>query len=446
MKNLFPILLGIFLICYGCSKDESQQPNPNPTGGEEPTNENPEEQEPEMVTYFTFEALTNTGDTDDWIIIHDENGLLLDFKPFEFGDMFEFQVSEEETQPNNLTITLFNYKNSVEGEMLHTIKSYPNISAESHWKYTPNAGANNDPPRNPSTGSFNVTVENVSPKYRWISDRQGILVATSGPDLPGFTSNYTHENIPIYDNPDFFFTIYDSSNNLKYHSIENVSDGDDIILDYSDFKSFDSYLEVTLPNTTSTYKLSSISAVFDDDQSVSLRGGKFTSYFFADAEPPVPLKLGYLDAYSKYLSIISYYTDEFAYAYTKFGDKPESIIIPENKSITVLDESIYNYQFETNLDYQMKDVLWEVKEGERYVDLIQTNWNVVSAPDFSGTIGEIPEEIQQAYPNLRIEDLNLTSTSLHLDFINYTDLIQVEFITPDLKTYYKPHEYFQFKH
>ncbi|WP_437395933.1 hypothetical protein [Flagellimonas lutimaris] len=446
MKNLFPMLLGILFICYGCSKDESQPPNPNPTEGEEPTTENPEEQEPEMVTYFTFEALTNTGDTDDWVIIHDENGVLLDFKSFEFGDNFEFQVLKEEPHPDNFTITLFNYKNSVEGEMLHTFKSYPNISAESHWKYTSNAGANNDSARDSSTGSFNITIKNVSPKYRWISDRNGILVATGGPDLPGFTGNYTHENIPIYDNPDFFFTIYDSSNNLKYYSIENVSDGDDITLDYSDFKSFDSYLEVELPNTTSTYKLSSISAVFEDDQSMNLSGGKFTSYFFADAEPPSPLKLGYLDTYSKYLSIISYNSDEFLYAYTKFGDRPDEIIIPENKSITILNESIYNYQFETNLDFQMKDVLWEVTEGERYVDLVQTTWNIFSAPSFSGTIGEIPTEIQEAYSNLKIEDLNLTSTSLHLDFINYTDLIQVEFITPELKTYYKPHEYFKFKH
>ena len=106
MKNLFPLLLGILFICYGCSKDESQPPNPNPTEGEGPTTENPDEQEPEMVTYFTFEALTNTGETDDWIIIHDENGVLVDFRPFEFGDIFEFQVSEEEPQPDNFTIFL----------------------------------------------------------------------------------------------------------------------------------------------------------------------------------------------------------------------------------------------------------------------------------------------------------------------------------------------------
>lgn len=447
MKNLFPFLMGILLICYGCSKDESQQPNPNPTEGEEPTNEEPQEQEPEMITYFAFEALVDTGQTDDWIIIHDDKGSLLDFKPFEFGDTLEFQVLEDGIQPNNFTVTLFKYKNSVDGEMMHNIESYPNIAAESHWQYTSDPSATNDLPRDSSTGSFNITVENVvSPKYRWISDRQGILVATSGPDLPGFIDNYTHENIPIYESPDFFFTIYDSSNDLKYYSMENMNDGDDITVDYSDFKSFDSYLEIALPDSPSTYQLSSISAFFDEGQPIDLSGGKFTSYFFAETVPPKPLKLGYLDSFSKYLSIISFNSDGFLYAYSKFGDKPDEIVIPENKAINVVNESVYNYEFESNVDFQMKDVLWEIKEGERYVDLIQTSWNVFSAPGFSGTIGEIPEEIQSSYPNLRIDDLILTSTTLHLDFITYPDLLQVEFIDPELKTYYKSHEYFRFKH
>ena len=228
--------------------------------------------------------------------------------------------------------------------------------------------------------------------------------------------------------------------------MENMNDGDDITVDYSDFKSFDSYLEIALPDSPSTYQLSSISAFFDEGQPIDLSGGKFTSYFFAETEPPKPLKLGYLDSFSKYLSIISFNSDDFLYAYSKFGDKPDEIVIPENKAINVVNESVYNYEFESNVDFQMKDVLWEIKEGERYVDLIQTSWNVFSAPGFSGTIGEIPEEIQSSYPNLRIDDLILTSTTLHLDFITYPDLLQVEFIDPELKTYYKSHEYFRFKH
>ncbi|WP_108245500.1 hypothetical protein [Muricauda brasiliensis] len=452
MKTLFPLLMGILVICYGCSKDESQPPNPNPTGEdepEEPTTENPEEQEPEMVTYFTFEALTNTGDTDDWVIIHDENGVLLDFKSFEFGDKFEFQVLEEEPQPNNFTITLFNYKNSIEGEMLHTIKSYPNISAESNWKHTPNAKANNEVQRGSPIGSVNITVNDaISPKYQFFSDTGGFIQSDYGPDFEGVTQNIFNENISIYQEQKLFYSFYDSNNQVKYYSIENVSDGDEIILDYSDFQSYDSYLEVDLPEDGAQHNLLAVVNTFEENQNISVSNG-IHFYFIidiVDSDSTDPLKLGYLDAYSKYHSVLSLNNNTYAYSLVKFGDKPNEISIPNDTAITVSDESISNYQFETNLGFQMKDILWEVKEGEIYVDLIQTTWNVFSAPDFSGTIGEIPEEIQSSYPNLRIDDLILTSTTLHLDFITYPDLLQVEFINPELKTYYKSHEYFRFKH
>lgn len=449
MKNLFPLLLGILFICYGCSKDESQPPNPNPTEGEGPTTENPDEQEPEMVTYFTFEALTNTGETDDWIIIHDENGVLVDFRPFEFGDIFEFQVSEEEPQPDNFTITLFNYKNSVEGEMLHTIKSYPNISAESNWRHTPNAKANNDVQRGSTIGSVSITVNDaISPKYQFFSDRGGFIQSDYGPDFEGVTQNIFNENISIYQEEMLFYSFYDSNNDVKYYSIENISDGEEIILNYSDFQSYDSYLEVNLPQDGASHNLLAVVNVFEENQNISVSNG-IHFYFIidiVDSGYTDPLKLGYLDAYSKYHSVLSLNNDSYAYSLVKFGDKPNEISIPNDATINVLDESISNYQFETNLDFQIQDVSWEVTEGERYVDLIQTNWNIISAPGNSGTFGEIPEEIQATYPNLKIEDLNLTATTLHLDFITYPDLLQVEFINPELKTYYKSHEYYRFKH
>ena len=222
----------------------------------------------------------------------------------------------------------------------------------------------------------------------------------------------------------------------------------EIILNYSDFQSYDSYLEVNLPQDGASHNLLAVVNAFEENQNISVSNG-IHFYFIidiVDSGYTDPLKLGYLDAYSKYHSVLSLNNDSYAYSLVKFGDKPNEISIPNDATINVLDESISNYQFETNLDFQIQDVSWEVTEGERYVDLIQTNWNIISVPGNTGTFGEIPEEIQATYPNLKIEDLNLTATTLHLDFITYPDLLQVEFINPELKTYYKSHEYYRFKH
>jgi len=280
------------------------------------------------------------------------------------------------------------------------------------------------------------------------SDRGGFIQSDYGPDFEGVTQNIFNENISIYQEEMLFYSFYDSNNDVKYYSIENISDGEEIILNYSDFQSYDSYLEVNLPQDGASHNLLAVVNAFEENQNISVSNG-IHFYFIidiVDSGYTDPLKLGYLDAYSKYHSVLSLNNDSYAYSLVKFGDKPNEISIPNDATINVLDESISNYQFETNLDFQIQDVSWEVTEGERYVDLIQTNWNIISAPGNSGTFGEIPEEIQATYPNLKIEDLNLTATTLHLDFITYPDLLQVEFINPELKTYYKSHEYYRFKH
>jgi len=446
MKNLFPILLGILLFGFGCSSEEPQQPDPNPSGEEEPTNENPQEQEPEMVTYFTFDPFLPTSETDDWIIIHDSDGNLLDYKPYEYDDVLEFQILEGNDMPNDLTITLFRYEGILEGHIQHFIKSYPEIPAGSIWKQTSDPQNINGHTRADATGSFNITTTNlVSPKYQTISDKNGPIMARSGPDLEGFITDETFNNVPIYTENEFFYSIYDSEDELKYHVIEEAYDGEDIVVDYSEFKPYDSILEVEIPDHPSYFVLCIISA-FESDQPINFTGGKSLSFIISEIDAPNPLKIGFLDTYNKYHCIFNFNNEEYAYNYIKYGDKPNAITIPNTPTITVEDSSISNYRFETNLDYRMKDVFWEVSEGENFVDLIKTTWNVYSSPEFVGTIGEIPDEIQETYPDLRINDLMLKSTMLHLDFISYPELIQEEFVNPDLKTYYKSRETLQFKH
>src|SRR6056297_51751 len=355
MKNLVPMLLGILFICYGCSKDKSQPPNPNPTEGEEPTTENPEEQEPEMVTYFTFDPFLPTSETDDWIIIHDENGNLLDYKPYEHDDVFEFQMLEGNEMPNNLTITLFRYEGILEGHIQHFIKSYPEIPTGSVWRQTSKPQNVNGHTREGATGNFNITTTNlVSPKYQTISDKNGPILARSGPDLEGFISDESFKNVPIYSENKFFYSIYDSNDELKYHEIEEINDGDEIIVDYSDFKPFDSILEVEIPNYPSYFILCIVSA-FESEQPINFTGGKSLSYIISDVTAPNLLKIGYLDSYSKYHSIFNFNNDEYVYNFIKYGDKPDAITIPDTPTITVENTSISNYQFETNVNYQMKD-------------------------------------------------------------------------------------------
>ena len=438
MKYLLPFLLGIFLVFASCSGEGTTDPIID--DNEDPTGENPQEEEPELITYFTFEVSRNTADTDDWVIIHDENGNLLDYKPFESGDTLVFEISEDEVQPNSLTITLLEYDNSITANMLHNLNTYPEVPMGSHWKHTDDAEPVNENYRGAATGNFFVSLSNaVTPKYQVLSDRKGLISYQNG------FFQQLEFNALIYDSSTIHYSIYDTNNDLKYFEIDGVSNDDQIFIDYTDFQSYDSYVEINLPVDVypSHFLISEVTA-FEEDRPMNMSGGVYFNYVISENNATSPYKLGYLNSYSKYHTFLFLSLSSHAYFYEKYGAKPEEISIPENPTISVTNESISNFQFETNVDFQMKDVLWEVKEGSNMVDLVQTSWHIISTPGFMGTIGEIPEEIQQTYPSIKINELKLSSTSLHLDFITYPELIQREFITPELKTFYQSNEIFSF--
>ncbi|SDQ16712.1 hypothetical protein [Flagellimonas zhangzhouensis] len=440
MKKLIPMLLGSLIILNGCSKGESQEPNPETPNQEDPTNETPEEEEPKMVTYFTFEALLDTSESDDWIIIHDDEGNLLDFSPYEEGNLLTFDKLDNELS-STFTVTFFNYFVEPTGVLQHTIKSYPEISIGSTWKQTPEPLAVNEPIKGVQEGYFQIFVENApAPKYRAISDKYGLSFYEHGwpyseDIIENFCGIYRHNNL--------HYSFYDSNDELKYYTIQNVSHEDYLFVDYSEFKSYDSYVEIDIPFEYRQYPTYQFNVTaFESDEPFSRSGGIQILYVIF-SQPLLltnPLKFGYLDSYDRYKTELWFDLGAVVYNYRSFGAKPDEITIPKNATRTVIKNSIYQYEFETNVNHQMKHVSWS--NWDSYDSPYKTNWNVYSGPEFYGKIGEIPQEIQQSYPNLGIQDMQHKGTSLYLDFITYPDLIQQEFVQPDQKTYYSSYEIF----
>ena len=78
-------------------------------------------------------------------------------------------------------------------------------------------------------------------------------------------------------------------------------------MNYSDFQSYDSYLEVNLPQDGASHNLLAVVNAFEENQNISVSNG-IHFYFIidiVDSDYTDPLKLGYLDAYSNYHSVLS---------------------------------------------------------------------------------------------------------------------------------------------
>lgn len=165
LKFLFIFTLCILYI--NCSKSETPTTisDPEIDKGEEDT-EPTTPQEPIFETYFSLsvDESKDTSITDDWILIHDFNGNVLDFKSFETGDQFEFEdLNTNLTDQINISFFSFiSTANSVLPYDQYTINTFNKIEKGSTWVYKeiefPDYYST-------STGDFSVDIENVPSEF-----------------------------------------------------------------------------------------------------------------------------------------------------------------------------------------------------------------------------------------------------------------------------------------
>ena len=166
------------------------------------------------------------------------------------------------------------------------------------------------------------------------------------------------------------------------------------------------------------------------------RGGERYSNFF-NSDNEVASVSGTPISTSKFLRVMQMNVSQ----YSQMFGKPltsEEIQAFQIHSMA-LGQLINNAVFENEFDkkkFIIDETVVAAETKKRFPNLYNVN----------NTLNETALNAFLSQQNLKIEDLNLTATTLHLDFITYPDLLQVEFINPELKTYYKSHEYYRFKH
>src|SRR3989337_3496154 len=91
LHRILFLSLAFFL---GCS-DEDESPQPEP--------------EPELVTVFSLSVDADYAfKKDNWIMVHDKNGILLDYQQVETGGVVKFETSEA-VPDQKIGITIFSY-------------------------------------------------------------------------------------------------------------------------------------------------------------------------------------------------------------------------------------------------------------------------------------------------------------------------------------------------
>lgn len=409
------ILVSIFLILVSCSKSESPS--------------EPPEIIPQQEVYFTFnvDEEFDTSESDNWLIIHDDNGNLLDFEPYESGSELIFEDLETNVS-DKLIISNLSIRPATGNELYH-IQTYVDINKKSQWKLQ----SPSDNSTSNVIGNFKLNINNIpgsqSDVQFSISHAKGQIgwSSTISSNNPGQV-DLKIENLELTESNDFMISIIDGNWDIKYYMVEDVKSDDIFNLDYSDFSFFDNTLTISLPSNTTFHRHHVYS--YDSQLGIS-RGYLLNDYRSSAFNSQIlnELKLPYLNAFSNYRTEVVVGLDNYVYSRIIYGAKPENINIPENLSLVVNNESIQNFSYSVNFNnIIMKSNTWNSSSGVRNVDHSETTWIVLSPGSEFPVLGDIPQELKNQYPNIRLSELNLKSSLFYTSYIPYQDYITGKFV------------------
>ncbi len=406
MKLGFPLSL-VLLMCivFACSKDQSS----------EPIEEQKEEPNLDSITYFTFisERPKDENIVEEWIVLHDAEGKLLDFSLFDFGDNLVFESKHDISDLISVTeirFTQYDYGKN------YTITTTTGIEKGSKWTLGPGPQSDDFYQSNGVEGDFNVTVSGIPglEKLTVTNTKFNLGLSYSSTTFPGSPPStdisadltlYTGEN-------EYYVSILDGLTQLKYYnfSYENM----DVSLNYEDFLEFDAYHSVQLPDNN--FYIFNV-AGFKEDYPYSEQNGVVLHDVISFQYPEIPTRpfvYGYLDIFEKYRTLLVVNYKNLNYTRVQYGPRLEEIIIPD-PTLTITDFSRSSFRFNVDLDYISSSHLWSYSEGTSSDNnLYQTYWYVEAASGFEPFVGELPEDILARYPEMNIADLEYEQSLLNL--------------------------------
>ena len=418
------VLCFVFLH-FGCS--ESDGPEEEVTEGE--GTEEPVE-EPVPAVFFTLnieEGWRDTAERDDWLIIHDENGEIMGYQPFESDETLEFEALESEVT-DRLTLTLFSFSQDSSKNKFHDFLTYAEIEKGSTWKlkaFVPG------PEREPAIGKFDVSVTNFNGllnafSYGLSNSNGRGFISGSSQSMDGRTLTFPF--LELYEENDYLLSLYDANGRPKYLFIDDVQNGDDLRLDFQDFNFFDSALRIDLhPPYYSC--LGRVFAFEDNGEGFkrSYRTNRIRYFSGGSQEGNFDtLELGFLDRYTNYGVTFSINKEAYNYQKVSYGPKPENITLPEDHSLMINNASLWDFDFTTNFEFIRKANYWIVGEGELNIDLATTRWTVLSSNSGFPKIHAIPQELKELYPNLDTDNLHYNSSTFYIQAESHQEYMNVK--------------------
>ncbi|MDC6385057.1 hypothetical protein D2V93_14245 [Flagellimonas taeanensis] len=443
MQKLSLLSLSILFLFFSCSKSSSDVP-------EETESEQPDQEDNvvEEEVYFTVNVGENhfNSDSEGWVVGHDvNNGDIISYARLENGAVTTLKKPTSSTSPDH-NISLIHISH-YGGNTHYRISSYVFIKSGEVWKL---GSQNGDyvSPRGDVIGEITINADNlVSPGSWIISNKHGSTL--SGGSQVTTMDNLTSiffENIPLFEENKYLFSVYDTYGKVKYLFIDNLNDGDNVTFDGTQLQSFDKTILVSAPEGGEYF--ASVYG-FEENQEFDEGGGYILAMFFPFDNDKITtdyINLGYLNTFNKYITTYTYSKDRFHFNFKKYGEAALGIPMSnmDNWNVKVIDDSVDNFIYEgvSYNQFSRQGHFWGVSSGNRNVDYIETSWSINQGKFYYTFEFKLPEEILTAYPEMDIEGLNYESSFFHLDNYDYYQFLNASFVdlNPEMlrdRTFYR---------
>lgn len=437
--KLFKFLsaLTFLFLCINCSKSETPSPMPDPDvdGGEEPI-EPPTPEEPISETYFTFhidESIDTDDNQEDWIVLHDNNGDLLDYRPFESTESLVFE-KRSDSITNDFSVTLvkiqFLASDPCVGDVWHNIVTYPGIAKGSVWNYSKKPINNVSPEK---IGEFNLEIVDIPRtsgsgvfNHDFLSISRFQVYGSGGAAIPSPNGMITlqRNGLSLYESSSYLMSIMDEGLDLKYKMFDSPTIDESLSFNYSEFDTYDSYLYLPIlpPNLGNRIQL------LGQNKDVAISNDRgFLLQKLSNTNIQSPIPLGFLDQLDYYKTTFEIRFEDYEYYYNRNGNKPE-INIPDKPNTTITNSDVSGFSFQTDLDYIRKITNWVKRSSPQSCSY--TWWQVHSNKDnYPIGIG-LPAAIIEQYPLLLLEEAKLESSNFYINSDSYDKFIENEFAIP----------------
>lgn len=423
MKIIKYLPLLLVLIFTNCDKTEE-------------TNQiSPELELPNEITYFTYtpNSFIETLESDNWLVIHNQNGKLLDYRAYEKDETLVFTALDTTLiTTESLVITTLSLSQN-NNSTINRLQTYTDISIGLDWNFglQSDFGLNNVmnnlesdynekkiEASNSKKQPYSITVTNIPgiKKYNIYGEERVVAANYNSID----SDELKLESIELLSNTSYLFFIGDEDGGQKYIYFEVDETADQLVLDYNDYQYFESTLETQLPKNSYLF---SVSRGFETKSEF---GNKFEMVVELDFNSPEISRIGYIPGFDYYTTSFHLTMNNgYAYRYYEKSLTPlERIDILDKPMFTVKNNSVYDFSFNTDISFIRTGSNWKYEENFSDGSYVFTDWTVNTKNKAMHSIGKLPEEIIEKYSSLFLERINLYSTSLEIQGRTYDSFLE----------------------